>query len=353
MSEPLPGSDVVAATAVAHVNIALIKYWGKAEENLILPRTSSLSLTLDDLYTTTTVAFTAPGGTGASKDTVMLDGAALSGSPLNRIHDFLDLVRGRAAQAGSPVGFARVETFNTVPTAAGLASSASGFAALAGAASAAAGLDLSPRELSRLARRGSGSASRSIFGGLAVWHAGHDDESSFAEPVPGDLDLAIIVLVIDAGPKAVSSREAMRRTVATSPDYNAWVERSADDLREALSAIAAGNIARLGAVSESNAWGMHAAMRSAMPPVNYLTANSITAVDAVREIREAGAPAWATMDAGPNVKVLTSATAADEVEASLRGRLTGVIPGLRTIVARSGPGLEVRSVAGAIAPMTR
>lgn len=340
MTEPRK-STPRRATAIAHANIALIKYWGKADDDLIIPRTSSLSLTLDGLYTTTTVQFLDPATTGDRQDRATLDGEAVTGRPLERITGLLDLVRERTGTAAP----AQVVSTNTVPTAAGLASSASGFAALAGAAAAAAGLDLSDRELSRLARRGSGSASRSVYGGLAVWHAGHDDRSSFAEPVddPHRLadSLAMVVLVLDAGHKSVSSREGMRRTMATSPDYEQWVRDHPNDLAVALQAVADGDVRRLGEVAESNASGMHATMRSAVPPVDYLTRASYAALAAVRDAREAGFPAWATMDAGPNVKVLTTAERAPELDAWLRERLAPDVPGLRTLVTGTGPGLQI------------
>ncbi len=246
----MSGAGEAAVTATAHANIALIKYWGKANDELIIPRTSSLSLTLDELYTTTTVRFLSGDetGLGASiggkaavvatnrQDRATLDGKPVTGRPMERISALLDIVR-ELADISAP---AEVTSLNTVPTAAGLASSASGFAALAGAAAAAAGLDLSKKELSRLARRGSGSASRSIFGGLAIWHAGHDDESSYAEPLEAGVNggafaskLALIVLVLNAGPKAISSREAMRLTIETSPEYEPWIRQHADHLAEA------------------------------------------------------------------------------------------------------------------------
>lgn len=324
------------ATATAHANIALIKYWGKADETLIIPRTPSLSLTLDELYTTTTVEF----GTRHA-DEASLDGAPVTGRAMDRITAFLDIVR---EQAGIHTA-AQVTSVNTVPTAAGLASSASGFAALAGAASAAAGLELDDRDLSRLARRGSGSASRSVFGGLALWNAGYDDATSYAAPLTGPDGfaggLAIVVLVIDDGPKGISSREAMRRTVDTSPDYTAWVDRHAGHLTEARAAIAAGDLVRLGEATETNALGMHATMRAAVPPVDYLTTGSHAALQAVQDARDEGFSAWATMDAGPNVKVLTSADQADALDVWLRDRLATPVPGLRTIVTHAGPGIRV------------
>ncbi|MCZ9308863.1 diphosphomevalonate decarboxylase [Corynebacterium uberis] len=323
----------LAATATAHANIALIKYWGKADEQLIIPRTPSLSLTLAELSTTTRVEF----GAGEA-DVAELDGVALQGRALERVVRFVDLVRARAGIT-APVA---VTSHNTVPTAAGLASSASGFAALAAASAAAAGLNLDPTELSRLARRGSGSACRSIFGGLAYWEAGDDDATSFARPVTGALaasQLAIVVLVIDAGTKAVSSREAMARTVANSPVYEQWVRDHATDMDQALTAIAQGDLEMLGEAVERNALGMHATMRAATPPVDYLGPDSQRALEAVRAARAAGFAAWATMDAGPNVKVLTSAAQAEAVGAWLRQRLLGV----GVIVTHAGRGVEVES----------
>lgn len=335
MTDSTPAA--MSATAVAHANIALIKYWGKADAELILPVTPSLSLTLDALYTTTTVTFGAEPGT----DTATLDGEPVTGKAMARITALLDLVRQRAGIAAA----AQVTSVNTVPTAAGLASSASGFAALTGAAAAAAGLDLDDRELSRLARRGSGSASRSIYGGLAMWHAGSDDESSYAEPVDDLTDLAsslaMVVLVLNAGEKFVSSRDGMAHTVETSPEYWPWVESHKNDLAGALEAVAAGDLATLGEIAERNAAGMHRTMQTAVPPVDYLTDASRAALAAVKAAREAGLPAWATMDAGPNVKVLTTADKVGDLDAWLKNHLADTVPGLSTVIARSGEGMVV------------
>jgi diphosphomevalonate decarboxylase len=206
---------------------------------------------------------------------------------------------------------------NTVPTGAGLASSASGFAALATAASAAYGLDLSARDLSRLARRGSGSATRSIPGGVAVWHAG-DDKGSFAEPIPAP-PMAMVVVTIDAGPKPIGSREAMRRTIATSPFYPAWVTSTTETVGDMLDACAAGDFTRIGEITESNALRMHATIEGAFPPIRYLNARSVAVFDAVAELRSAGVEAYATADAGPNVVVLTKPEDRGAVASALAG----------------------------------
>jgi diphosphomevalonate decarboxylase len=316
------------ATAVANANIALIKYWGKADERLIIPRASSLSLTLDGLSTSTTVQF------GASDaDSLTIDGTTQQGTALNRVSAFLDIIREKA-DINLP---ARVTSANTVPYGAGLASSASAFAALAGAACKAAGLDATPRELSRLARRGSGSACRSIFGGLVKWNAGHDDESSYAEPVDSaDMDLAVLVILISGEKKPIPSREAMRRTVVTSPLYDAWIDSCQDDLDAALAAIHQGDVERLGELTEANSFGMHASMMASRPAVLYWLPETVAALNAVTSIRDGGLGAWSTMDAGPNVKVLTDGRDAERVADELRNRL----PDCEVQIHRPGGGLH-------------
>ncbi|MBS9534987.1 diphosphomevalonate decarboxylase [Mycobacterium sp. M1] len=319
------------ATAVAHPNIALVKYWGKRDDELIIPRTDSLSMTLDIFPTVTTVTR----DPAARADTVVLNGAAAPDDMARRVSRFLDLVRGLAGGGGH----AYVDTRNTVPTGAGLASSASGMAALAVAAARAYGLDLDERALSRLARRGSGSASRSIFGRFAVWHAGDgSDAGSYAEPVPGvTLDPALVVAMVDTGVKAVSSREAMRRTVATSPLYDAWVQSSAADLAEMQVALARGDLAAVGEIAERNALGMHATMLAARPAVRYISAGSLALLDRVAQLRQDGTPAYATMDAGPNVKVLCDPADAEGVAGVLRA----AAPGIRVAIAHCGPGARL------------
>jgi diphosphomevalonate decarboxylase len=318
----------VPFTAVAHSNIALIKYWGKADAALALPATSSVSLTLDAYRTTTTVEW------GAERDGLVLDGVEQSGVPAARVSRFLDLVR---AVTGSTEG-AWVVSRNTVPTAAGLASSASGFAALAAASTAAAGVSLSARELSILARKGSGSAARSIFGGLAVWYAGTDDASSFAEPLenPG-LDLAMVVAVVNAGEKSVSSRDAMRSTAETSPFYDAWVSASRVDFRDMLEAVASADFTRVGELTESNAMRMHGSMLGARPPVSYWEPDSVRCLRLVRELRSTGIECYATMDAGPNVKILCARGDLEDVRKAVE---TLGVAGVTT--ALPGPGVSVR-----------
>jgi diphosphomevalonate decarboxylase len=322
------------ATARARANVALVKYWGKRDARLNLPAAGSLSLTVDGLATTTTVRF----DPHLRADDVLLEGRPAADAFAARVTGFLDLVRERAGHALR----ARVQTANGFPTGAGLASSASGFAALAAAATRAAGLDLPEAALSALARRGSGSAARSIFGGLVLMHAGsrEDGEDACAEGLlaPADwADLRLVVAVTARGPKALSSGDGMRRTVATSRLYPAFTQGVARDLEEARAAVAARDLARLGEVAERSALEMHASALAARPPAVYVSGATLDGLAAVVELRREGVPAWFTCDAGPQPKALTDAAHADAVAARLRDAARA----LEVLVCRPGRGVEL------------
>jgi diphosphomevalonate decarboxylase len=325
------GPGVLAA---AGTNIALVKYWGKRDAVLNLPAAGSLSLTLAELGTTTRVRFVE----GSAGDRVLLDGAPADAAFARRVSRFLDLVRQRAALRAP----AEVSTHNTVPTAAGLASSASGFAALCLAATRAAGLSLSPDELSALARRGSGSAARSIHGGFVEMSPGQraDGADAIARPLPdtGGWDVCLVVAVTASGPKAIGSGEAMSRTAATSPYYEAWLASVARDLADARAAIAARDLHRLGPVMERNALRMHASAMAAEPPILYWRPATLAAMRAVQDAREAGGPVgYFTMDAGPHVKALCLTADAP----ALVERLAAATGVERTLITRPGPGATV------------
>lgn len=313
---------MTTATARAFPNIALVKYWGKRDEELILPVAGSLSLTLDAFPTTTTVTL-AP---EAEADSFTLGGGAATGGAAQRVTRFLDRVR---TLAGSDER-AQVVSMNEAPTGAGLASSAAGFAALATAATAAYGLELDPRALSRLARRGSGSAARSIVPGVAVWHAGHDDSTSFAEPVDAP-DLRMVIVTVDTAQKAVSSREAMRRTAATSPFYPTWITSTEQSLADMIDACAAGDFTRIGEITESHALRMHAVIQACEPPIRYLAPASVAIFDAVASLREQGIEGYATADAGPNIAVIVRPEHGEALRDALAefgsARLVGPGPG--------------------------
>lgn len=313
----------------AHTNIALIKYWGKENEEWIIPKNNSLSLTLDAFYTDTRVTFDET----LEKDAFILDGEKQPDSALSKVQTVLNSVR---EQAGI-TSFALVESINHVPTAAGLASSASGLAALAGAASQAAGLTLSQEELSRLARRGSGSASRSIYGGFAEWIKGTDDATSFAVPVDdAKWDIGMLFIIVNDAVKEVSSRDGMKRTVETSAFYDGWLKTLDDDLKAMKQAIADKNVESVGQIAERNALKMHATTLAANPPFTYWTAESMKAMDAVRALRKKGFTAYFTMDAGPNVKIVCKQSEMTDIKESLLTHFEAD----QLIEARPGPGMH-------------
>ena len=290
-----------AITARACANIALVKYWGKRDAALNLPATGSLSLTLAALATQTTVTF----DRALVQDELELDGFTARFADTARASTFLDLVRTTAGITTR----ARVKSHNEFPTASGLASSASGYAALALAASKAAGLALSEKDLSILARRGSGSAARSIYGGFVKMNAGDTTESAYAEPLTSPLvdNVRMVIAIVGGGtPKQHGSRDAMEHTAATSPYYGAWVQLVPKDLEDAMAALAKGDLEALGTLAEANALAMHASAMASRPAVVYFQPATIAVHNEVRGLRACGIAAWATMDAGPHVKVLTT-----------------------------------------------
>jgi diphosphomevalonate decarboxylase len=318
-----------SATARACANIALAKYWGKADEQQNLTIVPSLSLTLEGLATTTRVTFDPELG----EDRATLDGAVLAGRPLDRIRALLGRVRALAGLTAH----ARVESTNDFPTAAGLASSASGFAALAAAASAAAGLSLSLTEQSALARSASASAARSLFGGWVALPA----RAEAAERVAGPdaLPIVMLVAVTAKGPKGTGSTEGMGHTQRTSPYFESWIAHAPRLYDEIQRAVLARDLEALGIAAEQSALMMHASMLAARPALIYFRPATLAVIDGVRRLREQGTPAYFTIDAGPHVKVLAAPGDADRVERALT-EIEGV-----TRVIRSGPGPDARLVA--------
>lgn len=316
------------ATAEAGINIALVKYWGKREPAENLPDVGSISLTLADLVTRTTVRF----DPALSRDRFVLDGTPRDDP---RVVEVLDGIRAIAGVLHR----ASVTSKNGVPTASGLASSASGTAALATAAWAAAGLDPAaavddPRFID-LVRRGSGSAPRSLLGGLVELEKSRGRVRPLC-PADG-WDLVMLVARLSKGPKKTSSRDGMAHTKATSPFYPAWVAEHPADLAEAREAIEARDLARLGAVMERSTCRMHACMLAADPPLRYWRGRTLDVADAVEDLRDQGVGAWYTMDAGPHVKVLCAAADAPQVRATLES----LVPPEDLLEARPGPGARV------------
>ncbi len=317
---------MVYARAYAHTNIALVKYWGKRAQDTAadraknLPATGSLSLTLDRFGTDTAVTL----DDSAAQDRATLDGVAVEGKELARISRFVDLVRASSQRTERVV----VESRNDVPTAAGLASSASGFAALAVASAKAFALPLDVTKLSALARQGSGSAARSLIAGFARLERGTRDDGSDcvarAISTSSALDLRLLVVRCAQGRKKVGSTVGMNTTMETSPYYRAWCETHAADLDAATEAIAAGDFSRVGEVMEHSTLKMHASALAAQPGLWYFAPPTIAVMTAVRDMRESGAKeCFFTMDAGPHVKVLCRAEDASQLADDL-GTIAGV-----------------------------
>lgn len=292
------------ARAQAHPSLALVKYWGKRPGAPNLADTTSVALTLSGLTTTTECRVGEPD----RADTLQIDDQPVDPAAARPVFD--------AIRSELGVASFHVRSHNDFPTAAGLASSASGYAALAGACYAAARAAeghrwsdddterFAPR-LSELARLGSGSACRSVYGGFARWEAGEQR----AQPLFASdhwPELRVLVAVVDRGAKSIGSRAAMQRTRDSSPYYRAWQETSQHDADLAVAAIAQRNLAALGPIVRSSYLKMFATMFAAAPPIVYWQPASVALIHAAEALRADGVPVWETMDAGPQVKLLTT-----------------------------------------------
>lgn len=280
-------------------NIALCKYWGKRDAELNLPMNASLSVSLDHLGSRTRVT-----PIDAEVDEVWLNGGhQLPESRFaSRTSRFIDLFRQQQPQLRF-----RVDTDNNIPTAAGLASSASGFAALTRALNDSFGLGLSATEQSILARLGSGSACRSLFDGFVEWQMGVREDGMDSHGVALDNTwpgLCVGLVKVDSGEKTIDSRSGMQRTVETAHLYQSWPLQAATDLQRLHDAIAARDFGVFGAVAEQNALSMHATMIASWPPLVYWQPESLAAMQKVWQLRNSGVAVYFTMDAGPNLKLL-------------------------------------------------
>jgi diphosphomevalonate decarboxylase len=320
MMPPSESHPTRSVTACAGPSLALTKYWGKTGHDINLPATPSLGLTLTPLQSQATVSLAVEHHQVTVNDRPQA---------LARFEPFL---AGAAELFDRPVCFQATCT-NNFPTSAGLASSSSGFAALALAMSRLADQDLSPAHLSALARIGSGSAARAVFGGFVEWPAG----APHARPLYDETywpELRVIVCLVDHGPKAVSSREAMNQVRDTSPYYNAWVKDAACLHRSALTALAAQDLETLGDITRHSTLRMFGTMLSMSPPLIYWTPTSVQIIQLAQTMRTQGIRVWETMDAGPQVKLLCLA---DEVETIVQ-HISEALPELTTVVTQIGGG---------------
>jgi diphosphomevalonate decarboxylase len=317
-----------SATVKAHANIALAKYWGKADIARNLPAVPSLSLTLSGMRTTTEVSFLPE----LERDELMLGGASQQGKPLERARRLLDEVRGLAGVTT----FARVRSHNDFPTASGLASSASGFAALALAAVRALDANISIERVSALARAASASAARSLFGGYV--ELGASAEAAARVAPPEHWPLCMLVAVTSEAAKDTGSTDGMQHTARTSPYYSSWVSDAPRLFREVKSAVLAKDFERIAPAVEQSALMMHASMLAASPALIYFRPATLAVIELVRAERRRGLAACFTIDAGPHVKVLCELGAVASLKKSLAG-----VPGVLRIL-ESGPGPDAQTI---------
>ncbi|EGV15393.1 diphosphomevalonate decarboxylase [Streptococcus infantis X] len=283
--------DRKPVTVRSYANIAIIKYWGKKAEKEMVPATSSISLTLENMYTETTLS---PLLADTKADAFYINGQLQNEAEHAKMSKIIDRYRPEGA------GFVRIDTKNNMPTAAGLSSSSSGLSALVKACNAYFQLGLNRRELALEAKFASGSSSRSFYGPLAAW----DKDSGEIYPVETDLKLAMIMLVLEDQKKPISSRDGMKLCVETSTTFDEWIRQSEQDYKDMLVYLKENDFRKVGELTEKNALAMHATTKTATPSFSYLTDASYEAMDFVRQLREQEESCYFTMDAGPNVKVL-------------------------------------------------
>ncbi len=308
----------------AHPNIALIKYWGKAPGAGNVPATPSLSITLDTLATTTEVA-------DAAQDSFALDDRVVDDA---KVRNFL-----RRLREHYPLPPLQIRSSNNFPTAAGLASSASGFAALITAIDAHCGLNMSPAQRSDYARQASGSAARSIFGGFVALR-GPDWQGEPVAPA-AHWSLKVVIAISTSEAKAVSSSEGMTRSAATSPYYPAWVNSTNNDFESALSLIRERDFDAMADLAELSCLKMHGLMLSSRPGLLYWNPTTLACVHRIRQLRGQGVPVFFTIDAGPQVKAVCLPDAAPQVRDALAG-ITGV---QQVLVVGLGPGASIVATA--------
>ncbi|NNF40359.1 MAG: diphosphomevalonate decarboxylase [Woeseiaceae bacterium] len=294
------------ATAIAQPNIALIKYWGKRDIALNLPAVGSISITLRDLFTEMQVAFDA----ALSHDGLTVNGAG-DENMLPRLSASVDRV------AGGDRPRASIRSQCNFPIAAGLASSASAFAAATLAAAHALGRSLNTAELATLAGRASGSAARSLYGGFVELRNTRDAIAVATLREAPTWPLVVVVAITESGPKAIGSTEAMEISRKTSPFYSNWVARQDEDLDVARDAIARQDFGQLAAVAEHNCLKMHSMMWSSRPPTVYWTAATMQCLQTVRHLQRHDLGVFFTIDAGPQVKAICLPEHAEEVRAAL------------------------------------
>ncbi len=323
------------ATAIANANIALTKYWGKRDKELMLPQNGSTSMTVDGMFTKTTVEFSPD----YNEDIFIINGEQVNeGKAYDKTAKHLDLIRERAGISHK----ARVRTENNFPTAAGLASSASGFAAITLAAAKAAGLEFDKKELSMLSRRGSGSATRSVYGGFVEWQKGEKEDGSDSYAVqiapPEHWDFRMIACITSRSAKKVSSRAGMEQTLQTCPYYKDWLSTVQDDIDAVKKGILEKDFTKVGSTAEHNALKMHATMITTRPPIIYWNDATMRIIHSIMDWRDEGLESYFTMDAGPQVKIMCMERNVEKITKRVKE-----IPGVEDVII-CRPGEDARLV---------
>ena len=282
----------------SYANIAIIKYWGKKDPIKMIPATSSISLTLENLFTETEISFItreeAIEKTGQASDLLYINGELQNEEQIKKITKVINLFRDDKSQ------LVKIDTTNNMPTEAGLSSSSSGLSAAIKACNKLFDKNLSRRELAQISKFASGSSSRSFFGPIGMW----DKDTGEVSEVKTDLKLAMIVLVLNEEKKIISSRKGMALCMETSTSFDEWIRQSEIDFENMKKYLSEGDFSKVGELTEENALRMHETTKNANPPFTYLTEKSFEAMEYVRELRKQGERCYFTMDAGPNVKVL-------------------------------------------------
>ncbi|MBU1326599.1 diphosphomevalonate decarboxylase [Patescibacteria group bacterium] len=298
---------MMKATAVAPANIAFIKYWGRRDAKLRLPYNSSISMNLNACITTTTVEFSpcyhADEFMLLTQNKFIKSSLELKFNELEkeRISAHLDRIRDLA----NIKDMSKVVTINNFPKSSGIASSASGFAALTLAATAAAGLDLSEKDLSILARFGSGSACRSVPDGFVEWLTGDSSETSFAYSLyrASYWDLRDVLVIIGSEPKKIPTSAGMDN-VTTSPLWRVRLRALPQRILRIKEALKTKNFVLLGRIIEEDCLEMHRGMQTQDPPLFYWNDKTRKIMEAVYNWRKDGLAVYFTIDAGPNVHII-------------------------------------------------
>jgi len=306
-------------TVKAHPNIALVKYWGKRDEDLKIPFNNSISLTLDSIYTLTSIEIIE-----SNQDKIIFSNRDIKQKEKDRIIKFLDIFRNTFNKKDLKFS---IVTENNFPTASGLASSSSGFCALGVGLNELLEINLDKKEISKFTRIGSGSACRSIYGGFVEWEKGilSNGNDSYASQIVDEnyWDLRMLITVIDDKEKSKSSTNAMKETVLTSPFYQAWLNSIEKDLNEVRSGILERDFEKLGKTIEHNCLKMHSTMFASFPPTIFWQAETISIIKEVYLMREKGLNCYFTIDAGANVKILCLPNETEKIKSQL-SQLSGV-----------------------------